>query len=93
MYKVLLPLYREQEASKEIAQEWIFDARGQKTMNIALFIKLMFRIAHAWAINIDQEEYIEILEKVYDRITAKRIIRGKTGKIEIALPRIQVNIF
>lgn len=28
MYKVLLPLYREEEMSREVAQEWIHDARG-----------------------------------------------------------------
>ena len=88
IYKVLLPLYREEEASREIAQEWIFDARGQQEMNINLFIKLLFRIAHGWATNIDQDEYIEILNKIYERITAKKITRGKTGEQDIALPRI-----
>ena len=92
IYKVLLPLYREQEASREIAQEWIFDARGQKEMNITLFIKLLYRIAHGWATNIDVDEYVELLEKVYDRITAKIVTRGKTGEQELALPRIQVTI-
>ena len=28
VYKVLLPLYRAAEMDKEIAQEWIMDARG-----------------------------------------------------------------
>ena len=62
-------------------------------MNITLFIKLLFRIAHGWAINIDLEEYVEILDKVYDRITAKKVMRGKRGVVEIVRPRIQVNIF
>ena len=80
IYKVLLPLYREEEVTKEIGQEWIFDARGQSEMNITLFIKLLFRIAHGWGTHIDQDEYIEILEKIYERITAKKITRGKTGE-------------
>lgn len=37
IYKVLLPLYREEEMNREVAQEWIHDARGQKTMNITMF--------------------------------------------------------
>ncbi len=28
VYKVLLPLYREEEMNREVAQEWIWDARG-----------------------------------------------------------------
>ena len=79
IYKVLLPLYREEEVSKETAQEWIFDARGQKEMNITLFMKCLFRIAHSWAVHIDLDEYIELLEKVYNRITCKVVTRGKTG--------------
>lgn len=30
---------------------------------------------------------------IYDRITIKKVIRGETGKVEIVLPRIQVQIF
>lgn len=93
MYKVLLPLYREKEICREVAQEWIYDARGQETMNLIMFQKMLFRMAHSWATHIDLDEYIEILGKVYDRITCKKIIRGATGKVEIALPRLEVEIF
>ena len=93
IYKVLLPLYREEEINREVAQEWIHDARGQPAMNLCLFQKLLFRIAHGWGTHIDIDEYIELLNRVYERITIKKIIRGETGEIEIALPRIQVEIF
>ena len=53
---------------------------------------MLYRIAHGWATNIDLDEYVEVLEKVYDRITAKIVTRGKTGEQELALPRIQVTI-
>ena len=88
VYKVLLPLYREDEMAREVAQEWIYDARGQETMNLTLFQKMLFRVAHSWATHIDLDEYVEVLSKVYDRITAKKVIRGDTGETEIALPRI-----
>jgi len=39
------------------------------------------------------DEYVELLTKVYERITIKKIIRGDSGQVEIALPRIQVDIF
>ena len=93
VYKVLLPLYREEEMSREVAQEWKYDARGQSTMNLTMFQKTLFRIAHGWATHIDMDEYNELLNKVYDRITVKKIIRGNTGTTEIALPRIQIEIF
>ena len=37
MYKVLLPLYREKEICREVAQEWIYDSRGQEAMNLTMF--------------------------------------------------------
>ena len=71
IYKVLLPLYREEEMNREVAQEWINDARGQQSMNLIMFQKMLFRIAHSWATHIDIQEYIEVLNKIYDRIIIK----------------------
>ena len=79
--------------NREVAQEWIHDARQQKTMNLIMFQKMLFRIAHSWATHIDMAEYIELLGKIYDRIICKKVIRGETGKTEIALARIQVELF
>ena len=57
-------------------------------MNLTLFQKTLFRIAHSWGVHIDIDEYVELLTKIYERITIKKIIRGETGETEIALPRI-----
>ena len=84
--KVLLPLYREVEVAKEIAQEWVLDSCGESEMSLLLFQKLLFKIAHSWATHVDTKEYVELLEKLYDRITVKRVTRGATGKQEIVLP-------
>jgi hypothetical protein len=46
VYKVLLPLYREQEMESEIAQEWIMDQRRQAEMSQTTLTKVLFRIAH-----------------------------------------------
>jgi len=88
MLKVLLPLYRENEMAKEIAQEWVMDARGEKEMSLLLFQKALFRLAHSWATHIDIKEYNELLEKVYERIIVKRVTRGADGSQEICLPMI-----
>ena len=37
IYKVLLPLYREDEMAREVAQEWNFDSRAKSTMNLTKF--------------------------------------------------------
>lgn len=37
MLKVLLPLYRETEMAKEIAQEWLLDSCGEQEMSLLLF--------------------------------------------------------
>jgi len=57
-------------------------------MNLTMFQKMLFRIAHSWATHIDIEEYVEVLSKVYDRITMKKVIRGDSGNVEMALPRL-----
>jgi len=36
IYKVLLPVNREEEMDKEIAQEWVVDSRGQQALNLPL---------------------------------------------------------
>lgn len=46
IYRVLVPLYREQEIQNEVAQEWIYDATGLNEMSLVLFQKMLFRIAH-----------------------------------------------
>ena len=53
----------------------------------------MFRVAHYWGTHVDVAEYVELLEKIYERITCRKIIRGEDGACEIVLPRIEVNIF
>ena len=68
VYKVLLPLYRVKEMENEIEQEWVMDSRGQEELSFNLLTKVLFRIAHSWATNIDLDEYVELLSKIYDRI-------------------------
>ena len=62
-------------------------------MDLNLFQKLLFRIAHYWGTHVDIPEYCELLMKVYGRITCRKIIRGATGEAEIVIPRIAVDIY
>lgn len=47
---------------------------------------------HAWAIHVDLEEYIEFLNKLYDRVIIKKIVRGADGSVDILLPEIYTEI-
>ena len=71
IYRVLACLYRENEMKEQVSQEWIYDLRGATEMDQNLFTKFLFRIAHQWCASIDIDEYCELLEKVFDRITAR----------------------
>ena len=91
MYRVLAPLYREDEMRALIEQEWVYDSHGADSMDQNLFTKFIFRIAHQWAASINLAEYCELLEKIYQRVTHKQIVRNG-GKVETAYPTIQVCI-
>ena len=88
IYKVLLPLYREAEIDSEIAQEWILDSRGQPEITQVIMGKVLFRIAHSWATNIDIDEYIDLLQKIYARITYKRVYDVRTESVSDFFPKI-----
>lgn len=92
VYKVLLPLYREAEVTTELKHQWKSDAAGLDTMGMSQFTKLIFKIVHAWAIHVDLEEYIEFLNKLYDRVIIKKIVRGGDGSVDILLPEIYTEI-
>lgn len=54
-------------------------------------MKFIFRVAHQWATSIDINEYVELLEKIYQRIVHRNIVRSN-GTVDTAYPHIQVTI-
>jgi hypothetical protein len=88
MYKALLPLYRQEEMDKEIRDEWIMDSRGNSCMKYSLFVKALFRVVHWWAVDIDLEQYTDLLTKIYERITCKYHV--EIDKRTQILPKIEV---
>jgi hypothetical protein len=91
IYIVLLPIYKEDEMVSEISQEWLMDSRGQSEMTFNLFLKLLFRIAHQWATHVDLDEYLDLLNKIYNRIIIKEVnndegIYYPSGYIRIMCP-------
>jgi hypothetical protein len=90
IYKVLLPLYRDAEMSSEITQEWLMDCRGQPSITQVILGKVLYRIAHWWSTNIDMDEYLDLLQRIYDRITFKKVYDTKTESMSDHYPRILV---
>jgi len=92
IYKFLLPLYRDSEMTTEIEQEWLMDASGGEGMNLHVFTKLLFRIVHQFAVHIDIDEYLELLQKIYSRITVRKVIKAQDGKTLVCYPTVQVEV-
>lgn len=65
---------------------------GQPELTLHLFTKLLFRIAHQWATHIDLEEYLELLGKIYARITIRKAVRASDGKEVLCYPTIHTQI-
>ena len=72
------------------------DSRGQPELAFNLFTKVLFRVAHYWATNIDIEEYIDLLNKIYDRIISYKYFTGYTGEvlpvIDITFPTMEKRV-
>ena len=92
VYKVLLPLYRDSEMSLEIDHEWHADCSGSNELSLHQFTKLLFRVVHQWAIHIDLEEYLELLNKIYLRITHRKVVKSSNNQVYMAYPTVHVEI-
>jgi len=92
VYKVLLPIYREQEMTSEIEQEWLMDCAGHSELTLHLFSKLLFRIAHQWSTHINIDEYCELMMKIFQRITIRKVIRAANSQVILAMPTITIEI-
>ena len=88
IYKVLLPLYRESEIDSELAHEWLLDSHGQTEITQVILGKILFRVAHWWSTNVDIDEYIDMLQRVYSRITFKRVYDVRSESSSDFIPKI-----
>ena len=68
------------------------DSDGEEALNFDLFNKLLFRIAHSWATHVDLDEYLEILDKIYARITIRQVIKASDGSVVTCHPTIGCEI-
>jgi hypothetical protein len=50
-------------------------------------------MAHTWAVHVDVKEYVELLQKIFLRITVKRVTRGSDGSSKVYLPTVAIEIW
>lgn len=68
------------------------DSSNHGALNLHLFSRLLFRIANQWAVHIDLEEYIEILEKIFERITVRKALSLADSSVKVCYPTIMVDV-
>lgn len=68
------------------------DRMGQNELSLHLFTKLLFRVAHHWCVHVDLDEYIELLDKLFQRITIRKVIKASSGKVIHTYPTITVEV-
>ena len=64
-------------------ENWLMSESSQVILG-----KILFRIAHGWSTNIDIDEYIDMLQRVYQRITFKRVYDVRNESQSDFLPQI-----
>lgn len=67
------------------------DARGQPEISQNILAKILFRVAHWWCTNIDLEEYVDMLQRIYARITYKKAYFCQTESVKEFFPKIQIS--
>jgi hypothetical protein len=68
------------------------DNANAGSLSLHLFSRLLFRIANQWAVHIDLEESVEILEKIFERITVRKALNMYKSTSKICYPTIYIDI-
>ena len=68
IYKLILPLHNYEEIYLFIENEWNLFSMNKPTMNLNLFQKYLFRIAHIWCVHVNKREYESFLNYIYERL-------------------------
>ena len=89
--KVLLPLFNYPQINKFSEGVWLKYTKGKNTMSREVFNKVIFKIAHLVSVNVNQFEYEDTLNLIYDRITCKRVYFAN-GEEKVFFPSIKISL-
>ena len=89
--KVLLPLFNYPQINKFCDGLWIKYTKGKNSMSRETFDKIIFRLTHLLSVNVNQYEYEDTLNLIYDRITCVRKYYAN-GEEKVFYPSIKVSL-
>ena len=69
IYKLILPIYNYDEIATHLDNEWLLSSKGKFTMDEYKFSKYLFKLIHTWSTHTKKEEYLDLLNKIFNRIT------------------------
>ena len=87
--RILLPLFNYPQINKFCDGLWIKYTKGKNSMSREIFDKLIYKITHLLSVNVNQYEYEDTLNLIYDRITCIRKYYA-TGEEKVFYPSIKV---
>ena len=89
--KVLLPLFNHPQINKFTEGIWLKHTKGKATMSKEVFDKVIFKITHLISVNVNQSEYEDTLNLIYDRITCIRKYYAN-GDEKVFYPSIKISL-
>ena len=89
--KVLLPLFNHPQINKFSEGIWLKHTKGKTTMSREVFNKVIFKITHLISVNVNQYEYEDTLNLIYDRITCIRKFYAN-GDEKVFYPSIKISL-
>ena len=89
--KILLPLFNYSQINRFCEGIWLKYTKGKNSMSKEIFDKVIFKIAHLLSVNVNQYEYEDTLNLIYDRITCVRKYFAN-GEEKIFYPSIKVSL-
>jgi len=91
IWKIILPLFNYGEINKFCEGIWARYTKGKNSMSKEIFEKVIFKIAHLLSVNVNQYEYEDTLNLIYDRITCVRKYYSN-GEEKVFYPSIKVSL-
>ena len=89
--KILLPLFNYSQINKFCEGIWFKHTKGKNSMSKEIFNKIIFKITHLLSVNVNQYEYEDTLNLIYNRITCIRKYYAN-GEEKIFYPSIKVTL-
>ena len=89
--KILLPLFNYPQIGKFCEGVWAKYTKGKNSMSKEIFEKSVFKLTHLLSVNVNQYEYEDTLNLIYNRITCVRKYYAN-GEEKVFYPSIKISL-